>query len=91
MTENQVKQMINLMNKCVTNTQETQKTVARLEKTVTKLEKDVSELKSDVSELKQGQARMEKSLETNNKALDSLAGDNIRVKSRLELLEQLPH
>jgi exonuclease VII small subunit len=98
MTENQFEQMMNMMNKSVSTSQATQKIVAKLEKSVNRLEKDVAELKvgqarleSNVSELKEGQLRLEKSFETNNKALYMLAGDNIRIKSRLDLIERVPH
>jgi prefoldin subunit 5 len=74
MTENQFEQMMKMMTNCVNGVQ--------------RLESNVSELKSDVSELKAGQLRVEKALETNNKALDMLAGDSIRVKARVDVLER---
>ena len=46
MTENQTKEMFNLLTKCVSGIQE--------------LKEDVSILKEDVSELKEGQKRIEK-------------------------------
>jgi TolA-binding protein len=81
MTENQFEQMMKMMTNCVNGVQ-------RLESNVSELKSDVSELKSDVSELKAGQLRVEKALETNNKALDMLAGDSIRVKARVDVLER---
>ncbi len=81
MTDNQFKQMMNLMTKSVTSTQ-------RIEKEIIVIKSDIAELKADVSELKAGQARLEKAMDTNNKALDSLAGESIRVKARVDVLEE---
>ena len=89
MTDNQMKQMMDIMTKCVNSIQ-------RLDEKFNGLQTDVSELKTNVSELKEGQqriemgqARLEKELLTTNRALDTLAGESIRVRARVEVLEQL--
>jgi phage shock protein A len=81
MTENQEKQIINLLTKAVNGVQ-------RLEEDVKEIKSDVSELKSDVTELKGGQERMEKQMEIIGRSLDSLAGDNVKVKARVQILEE---
>ncbi len=55
---------------------------------VSELKSDVSELKSDVSELKQGQGRIEKQMRLNNAAVNELAGEQLRVNSRVTELEK---
>ena len=95
MTDNQFQQMMNLMNKSVSSSQETTKIVKSLEKKVEKIEKDVAELKegqerleSNVSELKEGQKRIEKEMRQTIRAFNELAGETMRVKLRVDDLEQ---
>ena len=81
MTENQIAQMMKMMNQCVSGIQ-------RLEGDMKVVKSDVAELKSDVTEIKHGQARLEKEMQTTNQAFDSLAGDSIRTRARIDLLER---
>lgn len=88
MTENQTKQMLKMMTQCVSGIQRLEEKFEAMEKTVSEVKSDLNDVKSDVSELKEGQNRIEKELQTNNKALNKLAGDNIRINARLEILEE---
>ncbi len=81
MTDNQFNQLFDLVTKCVIGIQ-------RLETDVSVLKTDVSELKSDVSELKQGQNRIEKQIRLNNAAVNELAGERLRINSRVTELEK---
>jgi chromosome segregation ATPase len=74
MTENQEKQIMNLLNKCVNGIQN--------------LQTDVSEIKSDISELKGGQKRIEKEMRINNRAVNTIAGEQVRMNERLVDLEK---
>ncbi len=55
---------------------------------VSVLKQDVSTLKEDVSELKDGQKRIEKEVRLNTAAVNSIAGEQVRIKSRLDDLER---
>lgn len=81
MTDNQFNQLFDLVAKSVNGVQ-------RLEEAVQRLEGDVSILKSDVSELKDGQSRIEKQIRLNNAAVNELAGERLRVNSRVTELEK---
>lgn len=103
MEDKQFNQLFDLITRCVTgirelqegqkNLQEGQKNLQEGQK---ELRTDVAELKIDVAELKEGQkrledgqARLEKEIQTTNKALDMLAGESIRVRARVDVLEQI--
>lgn len=95
MEDKQFNQLFDLITRCVTGIRELQGDVSVIKTDVAELKTDVSELKTDVSELKEGQkrleegqTRLEKELQTTNKAFDILAGESIRTKSRVDLLEQ---
>lgn len=102
MTDNQFDQLFGLVNKCVNGIQRLEEGQAKLEvgqakleegqaKLETgqaKLEEGQTELRKDVDELKKGQARIEKELQITNRALNDLAGESVRVKARIEILEQ---
>ena len=81
MTDNQTREFFDKMTKCINGIQ-------RLETGQAELKADISELKADVSDLKSGQERLETQMEIIGKALDSLAGDSVRVKARVEILEE---
>ncbi len=81
MTDNQFNQLFDLVTKCVNGVQ-------RLEEGQKRLEGDVSELKSDVSELKEGQNRIEKQIRLNNAAVNEMAGEQLRINSRVTELEK---
>ncbi|CAN5873038.1 hypothetical protein BH20ACI4_BH20ACI4_12330 [soil metagenome] len=81
MEDKQFNQLFDLITRCVTGIRE-------LQDGQKVLQADVTEIKQDVSELKAGQARFEKELQTTNKALDTLAGESVRTKARVDLLEQ---
>ncbi len=94
MTENQFREMMDKMTKCVSGVQRLEKGQARLEKDVSELKQDVSELKQDVSvlkqdvsELKAGQSRLEKETQTIGKVIEILADDSIRTRARVAILE----
>lgn len=95
MEDKQFNKLFDLITRCVAGIRELQDDVAVIKTDVSELKTDVAELKTDVAELKEGQirleagqARLEKELQTTNKALDTLAGDSIRTKARVDLLEQ---
>ncbi len=88
MEDKQFSKLFDLITRCVTGIRELQDGQKKLEDGQKILQSDVSEIKQNVSELKNGQVRLEKELQTTNKALDTLAGESIRVKSRVDLLEQ---
>ncbi len=103
MTDNQFNQLFDLVTKSVTVTQEVQRDVSVLKADVSELKKDVSELKKDVSELKQGQIRIEedvselkagqnrieKQIRLNNDVVNEIAGEQLRIKSRITELEKV--
>jgi len=103
MTDNQFNQLFDLVTKSVTVTQEVQRDVSVLKADVSELKKDVSELKKDVSELKQGQIRIEedvselkagqnrieKQIRLNNDVVNEMAGEQLRIKSRITELEKV--
>ena len=88
MTDNQFNQLFDLVTKSVNGVQRLEEAVQRLETDVSELKSDVSELKSDVSELKEGQNRIEKQIRLNNAAVNELAGEQLRVNSRVTELEK---
>ena len=116
MTENQEKEMFNLLTKSVGGIQELntrfdsldkkvdsldkkvevlqndvsemKQDVSELKSDVSELKSDVSELKSDVSELSIGQKRIEKEIRLNNRAVNTLAGGQIRLGERVLDLEK---
>ena len=58
---------------------------------LTELEDEIQKMIEEQHNPKAGKIRLkpfEKSLETTNRALDTLAGESIRVKSRVEILEE---
>ena len=102
MEDRQFNQLFDLITRCVTGIRELQTDVTIIKSDVAELKGDVAELKGDVAVLKgdvaelkggqkrleDGQVRLEKELQTTNRAFDLLAGESIRVKSRVDLLEQ---
>ncbi len=81
MTENQTKEVFNLLTKCVNGIQE-------IREDVSILKQDVSELKADVAELKEGQKRIEKEVRLNTVAINEIAGEQFRLKIRVDELEK---
>ena len=81
MTENQEKQIMTMLTRCVNGIQD-------LRTDVTELKTDVTELKTDVAELRLGQARMEKDIKIINKSLSTLAENSLESRSRIEILEE---
>ena len=81
MTENQTKEVFNLLTKCVNGIQEIREDVAVLKQ-------DVAELKTDVAELKQGQKRIEKEVRLNTAAINEIASEQFRLKIRVDELEK---
>ena len=74
MTDNQFNQLFDLVTKCVSGIQE--------------LKSDVSEVKTDITELKEGQHRIEKQIRLNNAAVNEMAGEQLRMNSRVVELEK---
>ena len=62
--------------------------MAEVKTDVSELKTDVSELKTDVSELKEGQNRIEKQTRLNNAAVNELAGEQLRINSRVTEMEK---
>ncbi len=95
MTENQEKEMFNLLTRSVSGIQDLNKRfdsledkVDSLDKKVDSLDKKVENLQEDVSELKDGQKRIEKELRLNNRAVNTIAGEQVRMDERLLDLEK---
>ncbi len=95
MTDNQFNQMFDLLTKCVNGVQKLEAGQAkleagqeRLETTVAIIKDDVSELKNDVGDLKEGQNRIEKQMRLNDATIDSLAGEQMRLKAAVVNLEK---
>ncbi len=95
MTENQEKEMFNLLTNSVSGIQDLnvrfdtlEEKVDTLDKKVDILQQDVSELKSDVSELKDGQKRLEKEMRLNSRVVNSVAGEQARLSERVTDLEK---
>ncbi|MDQ3321561.1 MAG: hypothetical protein M3525_03760 [Acidobacteriota bacterium] len=102
MTDNQFNQLFDLVTKCVNGIQRLEGDVSVLKSDVSELKSDVSvlkddmsevkadvsELKTDVSELKQGQGRIEKQMRLNNAAVNELAGEQIKINTRVTELEK---
>jgi len=81
MTDTQFNQLFDLVTKCVNGVQ-------RLEEGQKELRNGVGELKNDVTELKDGQNRIEKQIRLNNAAVNQLAGEQLRINSRVVELEK---
>lgn len=81
MEDKQFNKLFDLITRCVTGIRE-------LQDGQKVLQKDVAELKEGQKRLEEGQTRLEKELQTTNKALDTLAGESVRTKARVDLLEQ---
>lgn len=88
MTDNQFNQLFDLVTKCVSGIQELKSDVSGLKSDVSELKSDVSGLKSDVSELKTGQNRIEKQIRLNNAVVNEMAGEQLRINSRIIDLEK---
>ncbi len=89
MTENQTKEVFNLLTKCVNGIQEIREDVSELKADVSILKADVSEFKSDVSELKEGQKRIEKEVRLNTVAINEIASEQFQLKIRVDELEKV--
>jgi hypothetical protein len=74
MTDNQFNQLFDLVTKCVNGVQ--------------RLEVGQKELRNDVAELKDGQNRIEKQIRLNNAAVNEMAGEQLRINSRVVELEK---
>ncbi len=88
MTDNQFNQLLDLVTTSVNGIQRIEKDVAVLKEDMSEVKKDVSELKGDVAELKDGQNRIEKQIRLNNAAVNELAGEQLRINSRVVELEK---
>ncbi len=95
MTENQTKEVFNLLTKCVNGIQEIREDVSILKQDVAELKTDVAELKTnvailktDVAELKEGQRRIEKEVRLNTVAINEIASEQFRLKIRVDELEK---
>lgn len=89
MTENQTKEVFNLLTRCVNGIQEIREDVAVLKTDVSELKADVSELKADVSELKAGQKRIEREVRLNTVAINEIAGEQFGLRIRVDELEKI--
>ena len=61
---------------------------AEVKQSQARVEADLERVKDDVNEIKIGQLRFEKLLDINNRALNRVAGDYIKLNSQVELLEE---
>lgn len=87
MTDNQLREIMDKLTKCVSGIQRLEEGQSELRKDVSELKTDVSELKADVSELKAGQAKIEKEMKITNKTISILTRDSMEVRVRVEVLE----
>ncbi len=83
MTENQTKDVFNLLTRCVNGIQEIREDISILKQDVAELKTDVSILKTDVAELKEGQKRIEKEVRLNTAAINEIASEQFRLKIRV--------
>ena len=81
MTDNQFKQMMDKMTKAVSGVQ-------RIEKEIVVIKLDIVELKEGQARLEEGQKRLEKEMRATNRAFNELAGESLRVKTRVDELER---
>jgi hypothetical protein len=88
MTDNQLREFFDKLTECVNGIQILQDGQVKLETGFAEMKSDIVEIKSDVAEMKAGQKRLELGQETTNRSFDVLAGESIRVKSRVEILEK---
>ncbi len=88
MTDNQFNQLFDLVTKNVNGIQRIEKDVAVLKEDMSEVKVDIAELKNDVSELKAGQNRIEKQVRLNNAAVNEMAGEQLRINSRVIELEK---
>lgn len=88
MTENQTKQVFELLTKCVNGIQDLKTDVSVLKADVSVLKADVSEMKQDIGELKEGQKRIEKEVRLNTAAINELASQQFNLKVRVSELEK---
>ena len=102
MTENQTKEVFNLLTKCVNGIQGIREDVSILKQDVfilkqdvsvlkqdmTEAKQDISEMKLDISELKEGQKRIEKEVRMNTVAINEIASEQFRLKIRVNELEK---
>ncbi len=84
MTENQTKEVFDLLTRCINGIQEIREDVSVLKQDVSELKTDVTELKTDVAELKEGQKRIEKEVRLNTVAINEIAGEQFRLKIRVD-------
>ncbi|MGI8638767.1 MAG: hypothetical protein ACR2MG_02285 [Pyrinomonadaceae bacterium] len=89
MTDNQFKQLFDLVTKSVNGIQRVEKDIIVIKEDVAELKTDVAILKTDVAELKDGQKRIEKEMRLNNAAVNLMAGEQIRMDSRIVDLERI--
>ena len=62
--------------------------IAEIKHSQIRAEADLEQVKADVGEIKISQLRFEKLLDINNRALNRVAGDYIKLNSQVELLEE---
>ena len=88
MTDNQFNQLFDLVTKSVTSIQEVQRDVSELKQDVSELKQGQVRLEEAVAELSVGQKRLEKQMRLNNAAVNQMAGEQIRMDSRIVDLER---
>lgn len=95
MTDNQFNQLFDLVTKCVGGIQRLEGDVSVLKQDmsevktdIVEMKADIAELKNDVNDLKEGQNRIEKQLRIKDAAVDSIAGEQIRLKATLTEMEK---
>ena len=81
MTENQETQMMTMLTRCVNGIQ-------RLEESQTKLEAGQTRLEQRMDNLEKGQEDLKKEWQITNKVLSILTDDSIRIRARVDILEQ---
>lgn len=81
MTDNQFTQLFELVTKCVNGIQTVQQDISELKQGQVRLEEGQAKLEADIAEVK-------KELQITNRALNDLAGESVRTKARIEILEQ---
>ena len=88
MTDNQFNQLFDSLTSLLEGIERIKEGQKRMKGDVSELKSDVTELKTDVSELKEGQNRIEKQIRLNNAVVIEIAGEQLRIKSRIIDLEK---
>ena len=80
MTDNQLREIMDKLTKCVSGIQQLKEGQVKIEKRLVKLEEGQEDIKA-------GQARLEKEGRVMSRAMKILADESIKVRARVDILE----